>query len=107
MQASPSTADSGAAPILHRPAFPATGSAAARLLLSLGTLAVGGFVAARCARANRQAAAMIFAGISGLLISPISWTHHWVWVLLIPPMIVASAGARCRGLPGSACGASR
>jgi alpha-1,2-mannosyltransferase len=58
--------------ILHRPPFPATGSAAAWLLLALATLAVSGFVATRCARANRQAAAMISAGLAGLLISPIS-----------------------------------
>ena len=24
----------------------------------------------------------------GLLVSPISWSHHWVWVLLIPPMLI-------------------
>ena len=85
--------------ILHRPPFPATGSAAAWLLLSLATLAAGGFVAARCARANRQAAATISAALAGLLISPISWTHHWVWVLLIPPMIV---GQRGLGVPRAA-----
>jgi alpha-1,2-mannosyltransferase len=85
--------------ILHRPPFPATGSAAAWLLLSLATLAVAGFVAERCARANRQAAATISAAFAGLLISPISWTHHWVWVLLIPPMI---AGQRGREVPRAA-----
>jgi alpha-1,2-mannosyltransferase len=85
--------------ILHRPPFPATGSAAAWLLLSLATLAVAGFVVARSARANRQAAALICAALAGLLISPISWSHHWVWVLLIPPMIV---GQRGREVPRAA-----
>jgi alpha-1,2-mannosyltransferase len=83
--------------ILHRPPFPATGSAAAWLLLSLATLAVAGFVAARCERANRQAAAMISAAFAGLLISPISWSHHWVWVLLIPPVIVGRRGCEVPG----------
>jgi hypothetical protein len=42
---------------------------------------------------------MISAAFAGLLISPISWTHHWVWVLLIPPMIV---GQRGREVPRAA-----
>ena len=85
--------------ILHRPPFPATGSAAAWLALSLATLAVSGLVALRCARDGRRAAAMISVALSGLLISPISWTHHWVWVLLIPPLI---AGRRGSEVPGAA-----
>jgi alpha-1,2-mannosyltransferase len=79
--------------ILHRPPFPATGSASAWLLLSLATLAVGGLVAAGCARGDRRAAAMISVALAGLLISPISWTHHWVWVLLIPPLLAGDRGA--------------
>ena len=85
--------------ILHRPPFPATGSAAAWLLLSLATLAVSGLVALRCARDDRRAAAMISVALAGLLISPISWTHHWVWVLLIPPLL---AGRRGSEVPGAA-----
>ena len=34
----------------------------------------------------------------GLLVSPISWSHHWVWVVLIPPMLV---GDRRRTLPAA------
>jgi len=78
--------------ILHRPPFPAAGSTAAWLLLSLATLAVSGFVAWRSERANRHAAAMISIALAGLLISPVSWTHHWVWVLLIPPLIMGHRG---------------
>jgi alpha-1,2-mannosyltransferase len=76
--------------ILHRPPF--AGSAAAWLLLSLATLGISGFVALRCARANHRAAAVICVALTGLLISPISWTHHWVWVLLIPPLIAGRRG---------------
>jgi hypothetical protein len=35
---------------------------------------------------------MFALALVGLLISPISWTHHWVWVALIPPLVVAGKG---------------
>jgi alpha-1,2-mannosyltransferase len=73
--------------ILHRPPFTANGSALAWLLLSLVTLAVGTFVAWRCVSVNQRAFAIISIALAGLVISPISWTHHWIWVLLIPPML--------------------
>ena len=59
------------------------------ILLSLATLAVGSFIAWRCVRLRRNAAALMATALTGLLISPISWSHHWVWVLLIPPMVLA------------------
>ncbi|WP_308192489.1 mannosyltransferase [Gordonia sp. 'Campus'] len=33
----------------------------------------------------------------GLLISPISWVHHWVWVIPLAIWLVHGAGARRRG----------
>jgi alpha-1,2-mannosyltransferase len=74
--------------ILHRAPFSASGSAPLWLLLSLATLTVTAFVAWRCVRVSQKAFAMISIALAGLLVSPISWTHHWVWVLLIPPMLV-------------------
>jgi alpha-1,2-mannosyltransferase len=82
--------------ILHRPPFPAGGSAVAWLLLSLATLAVGSFVAWRCVNLNQKSLAIISIALAGLLISPVSWTHHWIWVLLIPPLL---AGRRSSDLP--------
>src|SRR5262249_57121787 len=72
--------------ILHRPPFPATGSAAAWLLLSLATLAVSGLVALRCARDDRRAAAMISRAPAGVVVSPLSPAPHLVLGLLIPPL---------------------
>jgi alpha-1,2-mannosyltransferase len=34
-----------------------------------------------CLRAGDRAAAFLAVQFTGLLISPISWSHHWVWVL--------------------------
>jgi cell division protein FtsW len=59
------------------------------ILLSLATLAVGSFIAWRCVRLRRNATALVATALTGLLISPISWSHHWVWVILIPPLVLA------------------
>jgi alpha-1,2-mannosyltransferase len=74
--------------ILHRAPFPASGSALAWLLLSLVTLTVTAFVAWRCLTVRQRSFAIISIALAGLLVSPISWTHHWIWVLLIPPILV-------------------
>jgi len=82
--------------ILHRPPFPASGSGPAWLLLSLVTLAAGAFIAWRCASAGQRAAATVAIALTGLLVSPISWSHHWIWVLLIPAL---TAGHRRSAVP--------
>ena len=74
--------------VLHRPPFPTTGSALVWLALSLVTVLVGIFIAWRCVNAERQSLAILAVALVGLQISPISWTHHWIWVLLIPPMLI-------------------
>jgi len=74
--------------VVHRPPFPATGSGAVWLVLALATLVVGTFVAWRCVQSQRQSLAVLSVALVGLLVSPISWSHHWVWVLLIPPMLI-------------------
>ncbi len=83
--------------VLHRPPFPSSGLAPVWLLLSAVTLALGAVIAWRCARTGRQAWAVIAVALAGLLVSPISWSHHWIWVLLVPPLLV---GVRRRSVPG-------
>lgn len=83
--------------ILHRAPFPATGSAGLWLLVSILTLGLAVFVARRCAVTGRQSLGLLSIALAGLLVSPISWTHHWVWVLLIPPIIIGHGPAAIPG----------
>ena len=58
-------------------------------------------VATSLARAGDWLAAAAVTGTTGLLISPVSWTHHWVWVM--PALIVLlRGGAASRVI--AACG---
>jgi alpha-1,2-mannosyltransferase len=78
--------------LLHRWPFPADGQTGLLLVLAAATVVMGLFVAHRCLADGRRAAAMFALALVGLLISPVSWTHHWVWVALIPPLVVAGRG---------------
>ena len=46
---------------------------------AVGVLGLAG--AAALSAAGRELAGIALCGLTGLLVSPISWTHHWVWVL--------------------------
>ena len=72
--------------IVHRWSLPS--SFVTWAALSLVTVGLGSFVAWRCSRTDRQSWAVIAIALTGLLVSPISWSHHWVWVLLVPPLLV-------------------
>jgi alpha-1,2-mannosyltransferase len=78
--------------ILHRPPFPASGSEAAWVAASLLTLVVSAFVAWRLVSSGQRALAILPVALAGLLVSPISWSHHWVWLLLIPPLMIPRRG---------------
>jgi alpha-1,2-mannosyltransferase len=49
-------------------------------------------VAAIAHRRGQELLAVVLCGVTGLLVSPISWTHHWVWV--IPALVLVTAGTR-------------
>jgi Glycosyltransferase family 87 len=48
-------------------------------------------LATSLARRDDWLAAAAVAGTTGLLISPVSWTHHWVWIM--PALIVLLRGS--------------
>ena len=74
--------------LLHRWPFPSSGQPTLWVVLSIATLTMGLYVAWRCLQNGRRVAAILSMALVGSLISPISWTHHWVWVALIPPVLL-------------------
>jgi alpha-1,2-mannosyltransferase len=57
---------------------------------------VGLAAAAELARSGRLTAGWVTCALTGVLISPISWDNHWVW--LVPLLaVLADAGVRARG----------
>lgn len=61
------------------------------ILLALA-LAIAGMVHAQ--RQHNPPLAMTINGILGLLASPISWSHHWVWA--IPALVLLVTGSAAR-----------
>jgi len=56
---------------------PAVGPVTA--VLTLVVVAVGASAVAGCWRAGWRLTAVCACGLVGLLVSPISWSHHWIW----------------------------
>lgn len=58
-------------------------------------LAIGFFglaVAAGWAKRGDWLSAAAVAGVTGLLVSPISWAHHWVWIVPVLILLVRNGG---------------
>lgn len=58
---------------------------------------LGVWAAWACLRVGDRAGGLLAVQITGLLVSPISWSHHWVWVL--PLLLWCLFGPRQRLLP--------
>jgi alpha-1,2-mannosyltransferase len=62
-------------------------------LLLPAVIGAAGLVVATCtARRGDWLTAAAVAGVTSLLVSPVSWTHHWVWVM--PALVVLARGGR-------------
>jgi len=61
------------------------------LLLAVGVLVLGAAVAYGCRRRDEPALGALVVCCCGLLASPISWSHHWVWCLPALPVLVDAA----------------
>jgi alpha-1,2-mannosyltransferase len=61
------------------------GMSAPWLLASAVAAVLAGFALRETVRASDVLATLVTVQIFGLLVSPISWSHHWVWV--VPAML--------------------
>jgi alpha-1,2-mannosyltransferase len=61
-------------------------------VLAVLTAAAGIGLAAIACRRGLELAGIVICALTGLLVSPISWTHHWVWV--VPGLTLLLAGTR-------------
>jgi alpha-1,2-mannosyltransferase len=57
----------------------------------------GIIIAAWAARCDQELLGLAVAGITGVLVAPISWDHHWVWV--VPGLGFTIGMLVSRGLP--------
>ncbi len=69
------------------------------LALCALTVAAGCVIVRRTLRAGRELDAILAIAVVGLLVSPVSWTHHWCWVALAPVALLAT---RRRTIPVTA-----
>jgi alpha-1,2-mannosyltransferase len=59
------------------------------LVLSLLTCALGIQLARRYAVTKRPVEALLALALTELLVSPVSWAHHWSWIVLLPVLLIA------------------
>jgi alpha-1,2-mannosyltransferase len=74
--------------LLHRWPFGPRGSDFAWAILVLVVVAAGTLLARRLISRGRVIDAVVALGLTGDLASPISWTHHWIWIAIIPVLLV-------------------
>ncbi len=63
------------------------------VIACLLTAGLGGWATWAASRAGDRVAALLAVQVTGLLVSPISWSHHWIWVL---PVLVWALFGPCR-----------
>jgi alpha-1,2-mannosyltransferase len=74
--------------LITRLAGSINGGTAPWLILAVIVVIVGLACAALLERAGYPVVGLLMAALTGLLVSPISWDHHWVWI--VPGMVVAA-----------------
>jgi alpha-1,2-mannosyltransferase len=62
--------------------------------IALGALGLAAYAATRQLRIGNDVAALTCVAFGGLLASPISWSHHWVW--FVPALLVLIARGQHR-----------
>jgi alpha-1,2-mannosyltransferase len=62
------------------------------LVLSAATFVVGFYLAKHYVAQNRPMDALLALALTEVLVSPISWPHHWSWLVLLPVLLVTRWG---------------
>jgi len=79
--------------LLHRvPFHSGTGIAVLWVLASLLTVATAVVAAQRLVARGRRVDALLVLALAELLASPISWSHHWSWLVLAPVVLIERRG---------------
>jgi alpha-1,2-mannosyltransferase len=60
-------------------------------LVAVVIVGAGGLLLAAAAQRKRELAGIVICALTGLLVSPVSWSHHWVWIA--PALVLAVDGA--------------
>ncbi|MGH3150625.1 MAG: glycosyltransferase 87 family protein [Streptosporangiaceae bacterium] len=82
--------------VLTRLAGSVTSGTVPWLVAGILVVVIGLAAAALLYRAGQPVAAMLACALTGLLVSPLTWDHHWVWVA--PGIaLLAHLGARAQG----------
>jgi alpha-1,2-mannosyltransferase len=77
--------------IITRLAGSVAGAQVIWLVVAVATLVIGVVCAAALDRAGHRMVGLLTCALTGLLVSPVSWDHHWVWI--VPGTVVAVAYA--------------
>jgi len=65
----------------HRFGLPDTLTTVAWFATSVAVIALAGYVVYLARRAGDDLGALLAVATAGLLASPVSWSHHWVWAI--------------------------
>jgi alpha-1,2-mannosyltransferase len=82
---------------LLRAEVPESARAAVAGIVGLVVVAVALYRAALAYRQGRPLLAAVIIGAAGLVFSPVSWTHHQVW-LVLAVLVAVGAGVRARAV---------
>ena len=76
-----------------------TGPAGVAVWVMAAVVVVGLVIVAarRALRASQPGLALVLVAIAGLLVSPMSWSHHWVWC--VPALLVLADLGRVHRIP--------
>ncbi|WP_375484739.1 glycosyltransferase 87 family protein, partial [uncultured Jatrophihabitans sp.] len=77
--------------LLHRSPLGSAQASALWVVLAAVAVTVGLASAVRLARAQAPVTALGIVGITGCVVSPVSWDHHWIWCI---PWLIGLATER-------------